>query len=60
MRIKAGETELTFCLVYEIITFVGFKVISSSYKFEAYDGKLSRTVLRGNGAATPLTYPVCD
>jgi hypothetical protein len=25
---------------------------------EPYEGKLSRTVLRGKGAATPLTYPV--
>ncbi|MCS2698475.1 hypothetical protein NXW27_19265 [Phocaeicola dorei] len=27
---------------------------------EPYEGKLSRTVLRGEGAAMPLTYPMCD
>jgi len=27
---------------------------------EPYDGKLSRTVLRGEGGEIPLTYPVCD
>jgi hypothetical protein len=26
---------------------------------ETCDGKLSRAVLRGKGAARPLTYPVC-
>jgi len=27
---------------------------------EPYDGKLSRTVLRGEGGEIPLTYPVVE
>ena len=49
---------LIFLLLYVIITFCGFKVVSSSHKFKPYDGELSRTVLKGNGVATPLTYLV--
>ena len=48
---------IDFRLLYVIIIFAGFKVISSSHKLQPYDGKLLRTVLRREWGSNALDLP---